>query len=76
MEMVKAMVASISIHAPREGGDFAPRSAAARPDISIHAPREGGDARHSRRRIRCRISIHAPREGGDVQRRAVRGVTG
>ena len=60
----------ISIHAPREGGDFVlflfllPVLR-----ISIHAPREGGDviaAINSGPKIR--ISIHAPREGGDVVR--------
>ena len=39
----QSLLASISIHAPREGGDnyilYDPRLA----DISIHAPREGGD---------------------------------
>ena len=33
----------ISIHAPREGGDFRLSSAKTSSDISIHAPREGGD---------------------------------
>ena len=33
----------ISIHAPREGGDFFDFHAAKSQDISIHAPREGGD---------------------------------
>ena len=56
----------ISIHAPREGGDFVlflfllPVLR-----ISIHAPREGGDLSSSCRGFRPPISIHAPREGGD-----------
>ena len=34
----------ISIHAPREGGDYRDKSKADRKrSISIHAPREGGD---------------------------------
>ena len=33
----------ISIHAPREGGDFRDRKNAEKMLISIHAPREGGD---------------------------------
>ena len=33
----------ISIHAPREGGDFAAMSVDNDFCISIHAPREGGD---------------------------------
>ena len=43
MEMVKAMVASISIHAPREGGDLFVFHPGGGVNISIHAPREGGD---------------------------------
>ena len=58
----------ISIHAPREGCDYAARATALDLLISIHAPREGCD-------ISCRffsimfdgISIHAPREGCDVR---------
>ena len=56
----------ISIHAPREGGDFFDFHAAKSQDISIHAPREGGD--FSDIISICTnpiISIHAPREGGD-----------
>ena len=34
---------SISIHAPREGGDVLMRAYDAWVYISIHAPREGGD---------------------------------
>ena len=33
----------ISIHAPREGGDYRNRYAYGDTNISIHAPREGGD---------------------------------
>ena len=36
---------SISIHAPREGGDGVTTSTAMVQEISIHAPREGGDCR-------------------------------
>ena len=35
----------ISIHAPREGGDFWRRYCTAVFVISIHAPREGGDSK-------------------------------
>ena len=35
---------TISIHAPREGGDAAVMERVDDDDISIHAPREGGDA--------------------------------
>ena len=57
----------ISIHAPREGGDFVlflfllPVLR-----ISIHAPREGGDVMDGNGTTFGSISIHAPREGGDV----------
>ena len=34
---------SISIHAPREGGDISITIIRLRTNISIHAPREGGD---------------------------------
>ena len=35
----------ISIHAPREGGDFPSCLPDLSSDISIHAPREGGDTK-------------------------------
>ena len=57
---------SISIHAPREGGDRGPDAGDVQDEISIHAPREGGDRVVSRSRLRLDISIHAPREGGDA----------
>ena len=62
---------TISIHAPREGGDRQ-GGAAAPPHrvISIHAPREGGDSKHSVRIAEHSISIHAPREGGDSSTRS------
>ena len=58
----------ISIHAPREGGDFMfLRRGTRHFVISIHAPREGGDVMFLRRGTRrFVISIHAPREGGDI----------
>ncbi len=37
------MVADISIHAPREGGDRPDETRTTGIAISIHAPREGGD---------------------------------
>ena len=58
---------SISIHAPREGGDvFITKISILGLLISIHAPREGGDTilKHSFCSA-APISIHAPREGGD-----------
>ena len=55
----------ISIHAAREGGDYAtivyPESA----PISIHAAREGGDKITAQPLMPLAISIHAAREGGD-----------
>ena len=57
----------ISIHAPREGGDYTAGFYDGQLDISIHAPREGGDPSWERQyRAITAISIHAPREGGDV----------
>ena len=57
---------AISIHAPREGGDYRPPVLLQRRYISIHAPREGGDQGIQKQRINVAlISIHAPREGGD-----------
>ena len=35
---------SISIHAPREGGDYDDSRQGRKGEISIHAPREGGDS--------------------------------
>ena len=56
---------AISIHAPREGGDYRPPVLLQRRYISIHAPREGGDQGIQKQRINVAlISIHAPREGG------------
>ena len=59
-------VMSISIHAPREGGDvcslIVPGDVTG---ISIHAPREGGDGKQKGKVVDVKISIHAPREGGD-----------
>ena len=57
--------AYISIHAPREGGDYFEERWWGWPEISIHAPREGGDSETVRRPGERVISIHAPREGGD-----------
>ena len=57
---------SISIHAPREGGDSRMYTLSAASKISIHAPREGGDPEYGYVLGGCHgISIHAPREGGD-----------
>ncbi len=59
-------VMSISIHAPREGGDvcslIVPGDVTG---ISIHAPREGGDGKQKGKVVDVKISIHAHREGGD-----------
>ena len=44
MGHLKSHIIMISIHAPREGGDFVSQSTAeTMTEISIHAPREGGD---------------------------------
>ena len=56
----------ISIHAPREGGDYKGHIADQQQQIiSIHAPREGGDRTNYHPHNENSISIHAPREGGD-----------
>ena len=39
----------ISIHTPREGGDFIAFSMFVMMEISIHTPREGGDSRNNRK---------------------------
>ena len=58
---------AISIHAPREGGDFYMAALLTSLGISIHAPREGGDPEYGYVLGGCHgISIHAPREGGDL----------
>ena len=58
---------AISIHAPREGGDFQYfKRSCVKTDISIHAPREGGDFYMAALLTSLGISIHAPREGGDA----------
>ena len=56
---------AISIHAPREGGDYTRGRVRKKKKISIHAPREGGDGRLVVLEPVAKISIHAPREGGD-----------
>ena len=64
---LSSRASSISIHAPREGGDDGETATPHRIFISIHAPREGGDAVIPLQAdAPLRISIHAPREGGDV----------
>ena len=57
---------TISIHAPREGGDVDKDTVVnSILLISIHAPREGGDNKFGKLSRIIVISIHAPREGGD-----------
>ena len=63
----------ISIHAPREGSDFAAIGTARDGRIiSIHAPREGSDDSHKVPILPEKISIHAPREGSDSTRVSTR----
>ena len=69
MRACYAVSSHISIHAPREGGDWSfvvTDSLALK--ISIHAPREGGDHSLDNEILKQQelISIHAPREGGDA----------
>ena len=57
----------ISIHAPREGGDFGTvASIAMAPIFQSTPPARGATPRISNRPQAGRISIHAPREGGDA----------
>ena len=56
---------SVSIHAPREGGDENIGLFGIPPAVSIHAPREGGDQDFFHFVMQGDVSIHAPREGGD-----------
>ena len=59
-------ISTISIHAPRVGGDFLVCGGGRdHRHISIHAPRVGGDQCLRFRRYLVCISIHAPRVGGD-----------
>ena len=58
---------TISIHAPREGGDVQAQEEKVHGYISIHAPREGGDKKWLSIKYKAGISIHAPREGGDLR---------
>ena len=71
--LVRSLVCGlISIHAPREGGDFMVVRVVPRISfISIHAPREGGDGQTAGRKGFPVISIHAPREGGDCHRQGL-----
>ena len=63
---VVRFVSRISIHAPREGCDFAIRfQRPCQTGISIHAPREGCDQECLGDSQSVAISIHAPREGCD-----------
>ena len=57
----------VSIHTPREGGDFDKDLRCKDFQyVSIHTPREGGDARLDHLiYVRLTVSIHTPREGGD-----------
>ena len=58
---------SISIHAPREGGDIAPNNSSLKPNGNFNPrPPRGGRPQLSATFIKIvDISIHAPREGGD-----------
>ena len=58
------MVADISIHAPREGGDGTPYIIHATVEISIHAPREGGDQTMGKPRVLTSYFNPRPPRGG------------
>ena len=61
---------TISIHAPRVGGDMTGSAFFFAMIISIHAPRVGGDFLKHFIGEAEGISIHAPRVGGDTRRPA------
>ena len=58
---------SVSIHAPRVGGDWWLRKRKRNRKVSIHAPRVGGDGLLRCKHHRLLVSIHAPRVGGDIR---------
>ena len=56
----------ISIHAPREGGDYkSVRGRTCTDKFQSTPPARGATADLQNLKDRCNISIHAPREGGD-----------
>ena len=66
MEKLKSKISNtISIHAPRVGGDEDSILWREMQGISIHAPRVGGDHIQKDEDEEFLISIHAPRVGGD-----------
>ncbi len=65
---LRCSLGRISIHAAREGGDFASNPTYEDFGISIHAAREGGDTLPYWSTAAGVISIHAAREGGDSVR--------
>ena len=57
-------MSTISIHAPREGGDIREHAGRHLDDISIHAPREGGDQLlHGRGALLARFQSTPPARG-------------
>ena len=65
MEMVKAMVASISIHAPAGGRQRIAGVVVAQINFNPRPPARGATPPDWNITSSYRISIHAPREGGD-----------
>ena len=57
---------SVSIRAPREGGDTVLGRIDPYGNVSIRAPREGGDSFWDLLAAKGDVSIRAPREGGDA----------
>ena len=67
MPMKLGNITSISIHAPREGGDFDTALKAIQPWIFQSTPPARGATENPGEPLTLlKISIHAPREGGDV----------
>ena len=63
----QSLLASISIHAPREGGDGQiPLQTQHEIQFQSTPPVRGATTHHGLIHCVRRISIHAPREGGDL----------
>ena len=65
-DQMQDQTSSISIHAPREGGDMtAVRHGRRFFNFNPRPPRGGRPSTNAARSVYLYISIHAPREGGD-----------
>ena len=68
LKEVVQLVLVISIHAPREGGDWVfLRIGGASKIFQSTPPARGATMLQASKAVNVRISIHAPREGGDTK---------